>query len=103
ADPAAGIVLINTGGLTITTVDGIGGVTGVGNISVRAASPITVNAPVNATGGATLIAGASNSSNAADILTINANVSGRSVVLNGNSLVVNAATVSAPGGIFGDF
>jgi hypothetical protein len=109
---ASGNVRIsNTGALALpagpTGVDGLVGVTrsggSLGSITLSAASPLTVNAPVtdNTGGDITLTAGAANSNNAADVLTINANVTASggngSITLNGNSLVVNAATVSAVG------
>src|SRR5207253_3339085 len=109
---AAGDIRIsNTGALTIPAgpigVDGVVGVTRSGgtpgNVLLKAASPLTVNAPVtdNTGGDIILTAGSANSNNAADVLTINANVTASggngSITLNGNSLVVNAAAVSTVG------
>ena len=107
---ASGQVLVtNTGALTIAAggVDGVVGLTRSGGsasqMGVASESPLTVNAPVSNTtgGGIGLFAGVQNSNNAADVLTINANVAATGgdgfINLGGNSLVVNAAIVSAVG------
>ena len=70
------VAVSNTGGLVVTSsaVDGLTGVTnsGGGSISLLAASPLTVNAPVNAGTGAVNLTAAGND----QLLTINATVSG---------------------------
>ncbi|HEY6231521.1 MAG TPA: hypothetical protein VIW64_09655, partial [Pyrinomonadaceae bacterium] len=88
---ATGKVILVSGAIDTTA-----GTTGLVNLT--GGQTVTVNASIKADADITLTAGSTNSNNAANVLTINADVTGLnggSVILNGNSLVNNAATVSA--------
>jgi len=66
------VEILNTGALTLGTVDGLAGVSSPGNVNVLAGSPLTVASAVSAVGDITLQAGDSGA--AGDKLTLSADV-----------------------------
>ncbi|MBI1313761.1 hypothetical protein GC176_20915, partial [bacterium] len=105
------IALLNTGGLTIGTVNGLSGVkisdapsnnnSGLDNISLTANSPLTINADVVDSDGGNISLTAGGSA-AGDDLTINANVTaeggnGNIALSAGSDILQTSGTVSAAG------
>lgn len=93
----------NTGALILAQVDGITeSGNGGGGITVRAASPLTVNAPISDSGGGSIVLAAEGAT-AADDLTINANITatggnGSISLFAGDSVEIAAGTTVSTAG-----